>query len=418
MDKLSKSGQEMGKMIWLDDYINQIICGDCLEVMKGMPDGCVDSIVTDSPYGLKFMGKKWDCQVPGVEIWLEGFRVLKSGGHLLSFFGTRTYHRGVVNIEDAGFEIRDQIGWIYGSGFPKSLDVSKAIDKAAGMKRKITSSTPSGGYKRLMITNEEASFRPADYYPEGNKFTSKETITNEARQWNGWGTGLKPAWECICLARKPLEGTVAENVLKHGTGAINIDGCRVTLNGENPPTGSARRVFKSNQYTDKKIYGDNIQTPDSGRFPANIIHDGSEEVLAEFPETSSHGGGQSSYGGIFGNKKPAAKVYASSGSAARFFYCAKASPSERGKGNNHPTVKPVALMRYLCRLVTPPGGIILDLFAGSGTTGIAAALEGFDFVCIDKDAEICEIARKRVAQAQEQPDLFRKKEVTKQSKLL
>jgi DNA modification methylase len=414
-----------------------IVHGDCLEVMRGMADNSVDSIVTDPPYGLSFMGKKWDYDVPGVDIWRECLRVLKPGGHLLSFAGTRTQHRMACAIEDAGFEIRDMIAWVYGSGFPKSLDVSKAIDKAAGVEREVIGFDPVAA-KRTAAVGTNAF---GDYKGQSGDITAP--ATDAARQWQGWGTALKPALEPITVARKPLVGTVAANVLEWGTGALNIDGCRV---GFVDDADKAESVNK-NQHADynsnngirvptKGIYhGDNRPpenyNPTKGRFPANLIHDGSEEVVGLFPNA---GNGHWSYkpakdGGIYkyGLKDmPDGGSDKTVSSAARFFYCAKASRSERNAGlegmpekrpdertntgmgtfvekgvakqsNHHPTVKPIELMRYLVRLVTPPGGIVLDPFAGSGSTGVACAEEGFGFIGIEREAEYCEIARARIA---------------------
>lgn len=318
----------------------QLVNDDCLEVMRNMPSESVDAIVTDPPYGLNFMGKHWDYDVPSVEIWRECLRVLKPGGHLLSFAGTRTQHRMAVNIEDAGFEIRDMIAWVYGSGFPKSHNLKD--------------------------------------------------------EWQGWGTALKPALEPITVARKPLIGTVAENVLTHGTGALNIEGCRVGADGGTAkgsrPTGKSKGIYGAG------LHGAcEIKKLEAGRWPANLIHDGGE---------------------YFGEQ-------------SRFFYCAKASKKDRDEGlegfkktnagvlnmrtdshshrngmntqprvNNHPTVKPTDLMRYLCRLVTPPDGTILDPFMGSGSTGKAATLEGFDFIGIERDKNYYEIAITRIKVAQ------------------
>ena len=410
--------------------------GDCLEVLRSLPDCSVDSVVTDPPYGLSFMGKRWDYDVPSVDVWAECLRVLKPGGHLLAFAGTRTQHRMAVRIEDAGFEIRDMIAWVYGSGFPKSLDVSKAIDKMdaaeeqAARRLRFTAWVRSTGITSRQIddatgTNMGGHYTTAASQPaimtrehleacrhllgkipewvereadirsvESKNFAEREVVgqkiingeegtaggykngiasiqganisinrsiditiaaTPEAKQWEGWGTALKPALEPITVARKPLIGTVAENVLQHGTGAINVDGGRV---GE--------------------------------RWPANFIHDGSEEATDLL------------------------------GASARFFYCAKASAKDRDEGvagvagvagvgalrdngrqsrprkNTHPTVKPTDLMRYLCRLVTPPSGIVLDPFMGSGSTGKAAMLEGFAFVGIEREAEYIDIAEARI----------------------
>jgi site-specific DNA-methyltransferase (adenine-specific) len=361
--------------------------GDCLEVLKTLPDNSVDSIVTDPPYGLSFMGKRWDYDVPSEAIWRECLRVLKPGGHLLAFAGTRTQHRMAVRIEDAGFEIRDMIAWVYGSGFPKSHNLSG--------------------------------------------------------DWQGWGTALKPALEPITVARKPLAGTVAENVLTWGTGAINVDACRVAMqpgDGWNVPNADLRvvnpaRCSAANGTPANVRHAEMRSTPAaSGRWPANLIHDGSEEVVGLFPQTAGATSRTSTVSkGLF-HGGDAGTVYPDSGSAARFFYCAKASKRDRDEGlegfeeqrvgtmqddayrwqadghgnkinldtkrrNVHPTVKPTDLMRYLCRLVTPPGGTVLDPFTGSGSTGKACVLEGFNFIGIEREAEYVEIARARIARA-------------------
>lgn len=370
---------------------------DCLHGMALLPDNSVDAIVTDPPYGLSFMGKKWDYDVPSEAIWRECLRVLKPGGHLLAFAGTRTQHRMAVRIEDAGFEIRDMIAWVYGSGFPKSLDVSKAIDKAAGAERKVVGRSENG---IAGGTGKHAGQDAA--YGFSGEFNITAPATDAARQWQGWGTALKPALEPITVARKPLAGTVAANVLQHGTGALNIDACRVGNEERyNPP---AVTNWTDAGYQGRAAEGKEV----TGRWPANLIHDGSEEVLAQFPDSAGSGGSIpnvkiTGYGdGVTGTGKseyfggPRTKVDAGTGSAARFFYCAKASKRDRNEGNNHPTVKPTELMRYLCRLVTPPGGVIVDPFAGSGTTGKAAALEGFQFVGYELDAEYAAIAQARI----------------------
>lgn len=319
--------------------------GDCLEVLKTMPSDSVHSVVTDPPYGLSFMGKKWDYDVPSVEIWQECLRVLKPGGHLLAFAGTRTQHRMAIRIEDAGFEIRDMIAWVYGSGFPKSHNLKG--------------------------------------------------------DWEGWGTALKPALEPITMARKPLIKTVADNVLTHGTGALNIDGTRITSE-KIKPRSQSEKGGRSGGMMGKVIPRKEWTPSSDGRFPANFIHDGSQQVLSLFPNAS----------------KPEQ-------SQARFFYCPKASKHDRDEGldgfevkqyshdgcetrnetayqrndrvakNNHPTVKPTDLMRYLCRLVTPADGIVLDPFTGSGSTGKAALLEGFQFIGIEREAEYIKIAQER-----------------------
>ena len=332
--------------------------GNNIEVIATFPDNSVDSIVTDPPYELGFMGKSWDSSgiAYNVELWRECLRVLKPGGHLLSFGGSRTYHRMACAIEDAGFQIRDQIMWVYGSGFPKSHDVSKAIDKVA---------------------------------------------TDAAREWQGWGTALKPAHEPIVIARKPLDGTVANNVLIHGVGGLNIDGCRVETTDSFGGGTKGTSGFAAGYEHDGWVAGSSL-----GRFPANFIHDGSDEVLELFPDSkggafhakrgqlvnTSFASGQETVGGF--------RAMGDSGSAARFFYCAKAGKAERNAGldglNNHPTVKPTTLMRYLVRLVTPPNGVVLDPFAGSGSTLVAATLEGFSSIGIEITKEYIPIIEARV----------------------
>ncbi len=381
--------------------------GDCLAIMREMPDASVDAVVTDPPYGLAFMGKRWDYDVPSVDIWAECLRILKPGGHLLAFAGTRTQHRMAVRIEDAGFEIRDMIAWVYGSGFPKSLDVSKAIDKAAGVEREVV------GVHRRHGGGSAESGSMSGPLGTASELPLTAPATPAASQWSGWGTALKPALEPITVARKPLVGTVAANVLEHGTGALNVDGCRV----KGAPPSVPQPVFNSptgRTYGMKTGEGRNGEMSQAaGRWPANLIHDGSEEVVTLFPMTESGSrragkhrvaGGQGRYGEFAVGELP--EIVGDSGSAARFFYCAKASKADRGDDNNHPTVKPTDLMRYLCRLVTPPGGTVLDPFAGSGSTGKAAALEGFRFIGIEREAEYVEIARARIAAAVARAGLF------------
>lgn len=342
---------------------------DCLNVLREMPDNSVDSIVTDPPYGISFMAKKWDYDVPSVKVWKEAMRVLKPGGHALIACGTRTQHRMVCNIEDAGFEIRDVVSWIYGSGFPKSLNVSKQIDKAAGAEREVV------GQKRASIQGGGPKGAFGSYPEETKQVDITAPATDEAKQWDGWGTALKPACEFFTLCRKPLsEKTVAANVLKWGTGGINIDGCRVGT--------------------------EEIETA-TGRFPANLIHDGSQEVLELFPETKPSRVGKprgTKKKGLFANSEfnKVGQEHNDSGSAARFFYCPKASKKDRNEGNNHPTVKPTALMAYLCRLITPTGGVVLDPYMGSGSTGKAAVREGFSFVGIELDPDYYEICKARI----------------------
>ena len=552
--------------------------GDCLEILSTMPEMSVDAIVTDPPYGLSFMGKKWDYDVPDEAVWQECLRVLKPGGHLLCFAGTRTQHRMAVRIEDAGFEIRDMIAWVYGSGFPKSLDVSKAIDKAAGAEREVVGTVKLTGTARKSTTHKghgagaTNASDPREYIETFKSITAP--ATPEAQQWSGWGTALKPALEPITVARKPLNGTVAENVLRHGTGAINVDGCRVETNGERPTGSGKKSKGVWDLHAGSQYQGHGNVTPEAGRFPANFIHDGSEEVVELFPVTKPSKATQRGSVKIFEQgegqwigESTQRGHDDSGGSAARFFYCAKASKADRDEGlesglqwidsleliwydntlnlisevflwecqgqnqsmglsgealplkvilgdmmqepedkdspmlshgkqrmvkylkaikfttltgikktielkilnflnllptseytedaiktmtgsglslvesvalknllkliitkekteyhpgasnaakitqqktnakdelkrlcsrNTHSTVKPTDLMRYLCRLVTPPGGIVLDPFMGSGSTGKAAVLEGFNFIGIEREPEYMEIAKARI----------------------
>jgi DNA modification methylase len=459
------------------------------------------------------MGKRWDYDVPSEAIWRECLRVLKPGGHLLAFAGTRTQHRMAVRIEDAGFEIRDLIAWVYGSGFPKSLDVSKALDKVngeSGRLHKFTAYMRTTGLTAKQINDTTGTFMGSHYLTDKSQpaiptcaLWSKlrplcgevpawvdelvdrieaerevigqdtkarstsgasalptvggETVyqtwditapaTEAARQWAGWGTALKPALEPITVARKPLIGTVAENVLAHGTGALNVDGCRVKLAADEDATALQARSGGvrgfANEYVGGKAKGAPPTDMRAGRWPANLIHDGSEDVVGLFPVTGASKaaprGGTNPNPMDWGNGRTDGDIVKghtdNGGSAARFFYCAKASKRDRDEGlkgfeekptvsnmcsgsvqqsgegerldgnplpkraNNHPTVKPTDLMRYLCRLVTPPGGTVLDPFMGSGSTGKAAMLEGFDFIGIERDPEYVKIAEARIGAA-------------------
>jgi len=372
----------------------KLIHGDCLEVLAGMESESCHSCVTDPPYELGFMGKAWDGTgiAYNVNVWREVLRVLKPGGHLIAFGGSRTYHRLAVAVEDAGFEIRDQGLWLYGSGFPKSLDVSKAIDKAAGVEREDLGPHPN--WREGKLDNGQSMGR----VPNEARITAP--ATPDAIKWNGWGTALKPAHEPFVIGRKPFSGTVAANVLEHGTGALNVDGCRVgdeeikTQGGDKFPG-----VFGK--------YKTCAESTHTGRFPANLIHDGSEPVVMAL------------------------------GPESRYFYCAKASRAEREAGlehlepatgaeacdrtegsagldnpragagrtastvrNIHPTVKPLSLMRYLVRLVTPPGGTVLEPFAGSGTTLVACVHEGFGAIGIELTEDYLPIINGRVAHAE------------------
>lgn len=370
-----------------------IVNANCLDAMRDMPAGSVYAIVTDPPYGLSFMGKDWDHGVPGVAFWQEALRVAKPGAHLLAFGGTRTYHRLACAIEDAGWEIRDCIMWVYGSGFPKSMDVAKAIDKSNGYEGEVI------GERTVDVGMQGGNMHAGRKQQQQQQ--QIRALSPEAASWSGWGTALKPAVEPIVVARKPLEGTVAANVLKYGTGAINIDACRVPTEETVVVHSPARKTLLDSGHKDLGTWENT-----KGRFPANLIHDGSPEVLALFPEgtgasaplkgTEPSRTGDHGIYNAYGPRAPSVLHDARGGSAARFFYCAKAARSERGEGNDHPTVKPVALMRWLVRLVCRPGGLVLDPFCGSGTTGVACREEGMDFIGIEKNEDYFKIARNRV----------------------
>jgi site-specific DNA-methyltransferase (adenine-specific) len=466
----------------------KLLQGDCIEVMRGLPANSVDAIVTDPPYGLEFMGKEWDAPwkskdvrqpddegftktdnaygrskvryamgasygagnqaMVGFQEWfyqvaVEMYRVLKPGGHVLSFGGSRTYHRMACAIEDAGFEVRDQLMWVYGSGFPKSHNISKALDKSAGIERE---DKFEGAFKRFAgPTGNKKCDKCGKWLVSGSPCQcprpQDEPNCPAAKQWEGWGTALKPAHEPIVLARKPVEGTVAENVLKYGTGGLNIDGCRVSAEGEDFSNVQDRKDLTGKLTTHHE--GGNAEALDKlkklGRFPANLMHDGSQQVLDLFPSNagaaapvkSGHSGESNGiYNDYAQRGDDGATFYGDKGSAARFFYCPKATKKDRDEGcdeletkekpahmrtgngtgdtsmtdgfqatqrkNTHPTVKPTELMRYLCRLITPPGGTVLDPFNGSGSTGKAALKEGFSYVGIEKEAEYLRIAEARI----------------------
>ena len=387
----------------------RVFLGDCRDVLRSLPDNSVDSVVTDPPYELGFMGKKWDSSgiAYDVGVWAECLRVLKPGGHVLAFGGSRTWHRLAVAVEDAGFEIRDNIAWIYGSGFPKSLDVSKAIDKRAGAEREILRAksyemTDGGGYSGNLNTNKPRSLSSEISAP----------ATSEAKQWEGWGTALKPAHEPVVVGRKPLAGTVAENVLEWGVGGLNIDGSRVGTTVETWPSSRSYGNLSDIAMTGGKAErAQKTGNAPAGRWPANVILD--EHTAGLLDEQS----GENPY---------------------RFFYQAKASKRDRNEGleeleatsagemvdreegsagmnspragagrtsgakNFHPTVKPTQLMRYLIKLVTPPGGTVLDPFTGSGSTGKAALLDGFGFVGAELTEEYLPIIEGRLKWAIEQ----------------
>jgi DNA modification methylase len=451
----------------------RILHGDCREQLATLPDNSIDAIVTDPPYELGFMGKQWDASGIAYDptVWTECLRVLKPGGHLLAFGGTRTYHRMTAAIEDAGFEIRDSIHWLYGSGFPKSLDVSKAIDKAAGAEREVVGPHP---YAHLNKHRSHGS----TYGTPNQTVDVTAPATDAAHQWNGWGTALKPAHEPIVLARKPLTGTVAANVLEYGTGALNIDATRVRHDAEAPAGRTRHGGGVVGNGTSWELPDNRTPMP-AGRWPANLVLTHSPECEQTGTRPDTFGGGAKATSGFVDGYEhdgfvgqtvdvptwscvPECPVAILNGQPngdgasrffttttwgpeidAQFFYVAKPSRRERNAGldgmpekhaskmdggafvapngcdstkitaaNFHPTVKPVALMRHLVRLITPSGGIVLDPFLGSGTTAVAATIEGFDWIGCELTADYLPIIEARVAWAEQQtpdpiqPELF------------
>lgn len=440
-----------------------VVNGDNLELLKKYPDNYFDAVVTDPPYGLGkepeaaelmkdwiqngyheisgsgFMGKEWDAFVPQPLFWKEVFRVLKHGGHVVAFYGTRTYDWGVMAMRFAGFEVRDCIQWLYGSGFPKSHNIGKAIDKIEGNEREVVGKGVSGSTSKAFNLNEQQ--REAGT----GVIAGEYNLTKGNSKWEGWGSALKPANEPIVLARKPLEKglSIAENVLKWGTGGINIDGCRIGFTDDV----NMAATQKTNNLSKVKFfdnYRNDLQIPietykSNGRFPANIILDEkAAEILDEQSGISKSNDTKRNRNtlGSFGMPNDETTEYNDKGGASRFFYVAKASKSERNNGlrnlevkqtkggggtyneeagakygsikaagqNFHPTVKPVKLMQYLVRLVTPPNGIVLDPFCGSGTTGIACKLEGFQFVGMEQDPEYAKIAEARIKNYKEEKE--------------
>ena len=341
--------------------MSRIICGDCLKLLSTFYDNSFDAVITDPPYGISFMGKKWDYDIPGVEFWQEFKRVSKPGAHLLCFASPRTFHRMACNIEDAGWEIRDTLMWVYGSGFPHGSNIAKLIDKSIGYEGEVIGqeTVDTGMQGGHMHAGRELHREVRDVHE----------LSDRAKEWDGWNTCLKPAWEPILMCRKPCEGSVTANVMAWNTGAINVGACRI----------------------------------DSSRYPANVIHDGSDEVMELFPyskgrTTDSGDEVRNSEHNCYGDipLRPAYKAPNDPGSAARFFYCAKASTRERGEGNDHPTVKPLALMEWLVKLITKEGQLILDPFGGSGSTLIAAKNLNRQFIGMELEEHYCDIAFTRL----------------------
>ena len=422
-----------------------LLHGDALEVLRTLPDNSVDAIVTDPPGGISFMGREWDSDKGGRDNWIAAFseiareclRVVKPGAHALVWAIPRTSHWTATAWENGGWEVRDRVAHVFGSGFPKSHDVSKAIDKAAGAEREVVGVT-TGARNGNGTNNDYGTYQSAQ---DGN-YPITAPATDDAKRWQGWGSALKPAVEDWWLLRKPLTGTIAANVLEWGTGGLNIDATRVQTQ-DDLSGGTYGGVFSASRNPDGSLCKA-IGSGNKGRWPAHLIHDGSDEVVAMFPQTQpSKAAQRGELADIRGNKyNDAAAFIAGSntvrghddngGSAARFFYVAKASKRDRDEGlegfearqyshdgretpienpyqrndskarNHHPTVKPTELMRYLCRLITPAGGVVLDPFAGSGSTGKGAVLEGFSFIGIEREADYIDIARARIAWAQRQ----------------
>lgn len=425
-----------------------VLHGDCLDIMRHWADDTVDAVVTDPPYGLGFMGSQWDqpghagaskkrrpesarghknldgrptnnaaveagrydfTANQGFGTWctewaIECLRVLKPGGHILAFGGTRTWHRLAVAIEDAGFEMRDSLAWLYGSGFPKSLDVSKALDKAAGAERAVIGSKIYGG-GHVQNSVESMGYGGNEQGADVRSITAP--TTDAAKQWAGWGTALKPAFEPIVMGRKPFKGTVAANVLAHGTGALNIDACRIPGEHIRTTRNTALGVMNDDGWQPRSAV---FESHKDGRWPANVVlDDAMAEVLDEQSGTLTSGanpairGGDTDkrevYGGFSGGRNEQPRRGTDSGGASRFFYVAKAPAKERPKvdGIAHPTVKPLTLMRWLVRLVTPPGGLVLDPFAGSGTTLQAAQLEGFNAIGIERELTYLPLIKARLS---------------------
>ncbi len=416
----------------------KIINGNSLEVLDTLEENSIDAIITDPPYELGFMNKSWDASgiAYNVELWKKALRVLKPGGYLLAFGGTRTYHRIACAIEDGGFEIRDCIMWLYGSGFPKSMNIGLAVDKKNGVESKVVGLGKSGA--KETHTNSLNLVK--------NPFGGEYEIKEAQNKWSGWGTALKPAYEPIIVARKPIEKTVAENVMKYGVGGINIDECRVPLESDYK---APKRSIESQNYVNSRKgqtqcdlggKGENAGANELGRFPANVIltYDESdyEEVCGGMPMGERNGDITKEYKinnqvySKYGNCKTF-QAYNDEGSASRYFYCAKASKKDRDDGldflestnvndgrktaidnafqrgetlrkNIHPTVKPVELMQYLIRLVCPKGATILDIFNGSGSTGKAAMFENrernanYQYIGIELDPEYCKISESRI----------------------
>lgn len=403
-----KKEKQFRKLV--EQMIEKIHHGSNLDVLKTYPDNYFDSVVTDPPYGISFMGKKWDYDVPSVELWQEVFRVLKPGGHMLVACGTRTQHRMAVNIENAGFEIRDIVAWVYGSGFPKSMDISKALDKHLGAEREVIGKSDNA---RPNSKKENNLYQAGTV---GKDFDITAPSTEQAKQWQGWGTALKPSMELWTLARKPLKDTVAQNILEYGVGGLNIDGCRISFEDTKNPATNPKYRYENNYKMPEKgqnssgvvnFTSSKNDTNVNGRFPANFIHDGSDEVEKLFPLENEESPSRFFYVpkasqeernfGLEGFVKKQKVFNGQSDKPSKEMKGVEAKFTTKPKANIHPTVKPIELMRYLVKMITPQNGICLDPYLGSGTTAIACEMEKFNYIGIELDEQYVEIAKARVS---------------------
>ena len=364
----------------------KVINGNNIDILKEYPDNHFDAIVTDPPYGIEFLGKDWDKNTGAMETWQESFRVLKPGGHMLAFSAARTYHHLATNVEMAGFEIRDQLMWLYGSGFPKAQDIGKAIQKRQGVEETRTRDSLNAFTKKSDIPSEDRKVKVGNVTKDDYEKEIVETVCTspEAKQWAGWKTALKPAHEPIVMARKPFSGSCVDNVIKNGLGALNIDASRI------PATDKAR--FPQGEYTTDTTVGSirsETRTADENpdaRFPSNVLGEIPEYQKYFYCPKVSRAERQIGFDVKTKNTRPQGEAFGDSNLL-----------DENKSGNNHPTVKPVELMKYLIKLVTPAGGKVLDPFNGSGSTGMAAVELGYDYVGCELDPDYVEIANKRIS---------------------
>jgi DNA modification methylase len=376
----------------------QIINGNNIDVLKTFPDNHFDSIVTDPPYGIDFLGKTWDANTGALETYQECLRVLKPGGHILAFSAARTYHHLAITLEQAGFEIRDQIMWIYSSGFPKSQDVGRSIQRSLGVKETKENSWATTGTHNNILSEAQNK----DRITQSEKVQQVVCTDPLAQQWAGWGTALKPAHEPIALARKPIRGSIKDNVLKHGVGALNIDATRIEWDDEAKErnekinaSGGVKIGVGIERYGniggEEQSNGEKVMLNEQGRFPANVLGEIPDYQKYFYCPKVSRRERHTGFDDVESFNKPVGDVNGSNGVQV----LRKRDPQEFS-GNNHPTVKPIELMKYLIKLITPKGGQVLDPFNGSGSTGCAAVELGCEYVGIELDAKYVEIASKRI----------------------